>query len=328
MKRGNFPTSAHRPVQGAKHTSERNRTRLKQLQQAAQARNNTALEWQPAQFRQHLELAEWLRIADDEPAFAAGEDEVTENLSLLDDDELSPDDDDTLEPADLLDNQGVDLLALPEVAKSPAVLDLTNVYWVAIQRGDNAYSCQFRCPAWLQPSRQDPFAIAKRTLIAFMENLADWLEQHAQTFLDAPSVPTFASSQGDTYAHFCRDPIVTQDGLAKRIARDGHALKKEAVSRLLKDEKIWLVWKDGGCAPINVLFSDEFRLAWAQAALDAWRSEHPHAKVEWHQVEGAAEAAVKGQNPANDFASDALRRISSLAGLAQQYVGKSFIEPK
>ena len=50
-----------------------------------------------------------------------------------------------------------------------------------------------------------------------MTKLAEWLELKAQPFLAQPSAAMFSHSQGQKYQHYCRSPIITQEGLVASI---------------------------------------------------------------------------------------------------------------
>ena len=147
-----------------------------------------------------------------------------------------------------------------------------------------------------------------------MTKLAEWLELKAQPFLAQPSAAMFSHSQRQKYQHYCRSPIITQEGLVASIGLDDSASSN--ISRLLKDQKVWLVWRNGPCLPVSSFFTKTFKQAWALAALTIWCVEQKQTLVDWQHTEKVNNKEVSKMAPNNDLLPEqALRRIASAAGL-------------
>jgi hypothetical protein len=302
-------------IQGTK-TQQRAKRTANQYQQdhldmtrkVSQRENAKALECSPQQL-QALLVSQSMPTLDAETLEPDLEELLAEDHDLLTDEE-----DDSLEPTDAQDESNPDALVQPQCTPvSLATLDLTNVYWLVIYQGETGFRCRFQCQEWLQPS-SSPYEPAKKSIVDFMTKLAEWLELKAQPFLAQPSAAMFSHSQGQKYQHYCSNPIITQKGLVASIGLDDSASSN--ISRLLKGQKVWLVWRNGPCLPVSNLFSKIFRQAWAHAALNTWCVEQEQSSVDWQNTEKVNNKEVSKMAPNNDLLPEqALRRIASAGGL-------------
>ncbi len=251
-----------------------------------------------------------------EPGESPGAEAVEQELL----DDSVEDTEDFLEPADMSGTETLDPDAagdLPaSVAKQQPVIDFGKTDRLDIFKRDGHWLCRYHEPtmtlAGLDP--QDADHVHRR--FRFMHALADWLTKFGQAFLAAPSPENWANLQGEGYRDYAtRPPIITQDGMLARIRQhSGQDIDESRFSRLLKDNKVWLVWRGLTAAPLAIVFSKDYQLAWAAQGLLRWQGSDVY---DWSAAEHAR-AAIKGRSPEYDSMHDAFTRMAEISTVPNQ----------
>lgn len=206
-------------------------------------------------------LAEWLMLAEEDEEIEGNE----ENSDLEGDLEVRDEDDWREDLGEGGVNESSASSKPEEILAVGPVLDLSDrfVLYVIPAEDGQEWRCQFEPPDWLEAYARKKTQEPLRQLLRFLATLARWLEKKKSDFLKDPSVDNFAAGEMD----FQHPPIVTQKGLGERIngfAGDGDTglIGEDRLSRLLKNDKVWLLWPDGGM-PLSAVFTEVFKVAWA-----------------------------------------------------------------
>jgi hypothetical protein len=188
-------------------------------------------------------------------------------------------------------------------------LRLETLYWFDIYERDKRFFCTFREPLLTLTSKDEIEQLS--ILLNSLRILAKWLSTNAQEFLREPSPQRWARVQGANYKEYSEYSLVTQKGLLHALQKWHErpvALNESNLSRLLKEDKIWLAWRAGPVIPLSILFSQQFRLEWAAYALHAWQG---NLSCNWNSAE-FDKKGVSGRSAENDSIHDAFTRIASL----------------
>ncbi|AGX88741.1 hypothetical protein [Candidatus Symbiobacter mobilis] len=246
-------------------------------------------------------------------------DSAIDGLELLND-EIEDDPEEFLEPADLSGDLPIDAdvageLLTHEISGQP-VVDLGKADRLDIFQREGCWLCRYREPVMTLAGldAQDASYVHRR--FRFFHALAGWLTEKGQAFLATPGPHTWASLQGNRYLDFATlAPCVTHKGMLDHIRQySGFELGVSLFSRLLKDRKIWLAWRGRTATPVNILFSREYRLAWAVQGLKHWQGNEI---FDWTVAEHA-QAAIKGRSAENDNMHDAFTRMAKAADVPNE----------
>ena len=152
---------------------------------------------------------------------------------------------------------------------SQLVLDLGDRYVLRVVCDEKQAWCRFLPPIWMMefsPGKQNDGEYL-RLMRKLLDQLAQWLEIHAQAFLREPGLESWVSSLKELDA---LDPLIDVRSLTNAIAAENHAEDSQSTdaadlySRLL--DHLLLIWPGRTCVSLkDILQSERFKVSIAVA---------------------------------------------------------------